>query len=186
MPIKLKVDPSLPPPEGMSEETAAPVKIKLEIRKTLDGKIMILDHLHIDIVIDTATNNIITFPKETLTDEVYSTQDEYFKYLVSEGVLIPESVTAGSVYGSLQAAYPDAADENVSAAQVILLSTSKFIEKETPLFETEEFIENEIENQYVEPSEEDTTELGEVPQAPEKGSITPHRIRRYLSGYGYY
>ena len=68
----------------------------------------------------------------------------------------------------------------------LTLSIAKFIEKEIPLFETEEFIENEIENNYVDPPEDETTPLGKVPEEPRKGSITPSRIRRYLSGYGYY
>jgi hypothetical protein len=38
----------------------------------------------------------------------------------------------------------------------------------------------------LDPTPEDSTELGEVPEEPKKGSITPYRIRRYLSGYGYY
>ena len=52
--------------------------------------------------------------------------------------------------------------------------------------EAQEFIENEIEDHLVDPMPEDSTELGDVPEEPKKGSITPYRIRRYLSGYGYY
>jgi len=173
MPIKLKIE-----PEG--------VKISLEVRKTLDGKIMILDHLHMDIILDTEAKKILTFPKSQISDEVYSFQDSYFKHLTSEGVILPESIRAGNVYGSLEAVYPEASDENVSSAQVVLLSTKKFIDEQMPQLETQEFIENEIEDHLIDPTPEDTTELGEVPQDPKKGSITPYRIRRYLGGYGYY
>jgi hypothetical protein len=52
--------------------------------------------------------------------------------------------------------------------------------------ETQEFIESEVDEMALDPTPEDSTELGEVPEEPKKGSITPYRIRRYLSGYGYY
>jgi len=180
MSIKITIDSDALPkePEG--------IKIALEARKTLDGKIMILDHIMIDIILDTQEKKIVAFPKKELTDEIYGIQNSYFKYLQNEGVIIPESVIAGSVYGSMEGYYPDSADEGVSAAQVVLLTTKNFIDQENPKLEAQQFIEFEIDDHMVEPEPEDSTELGEVPQAPEKGSITPERVRRYLSGYGYY
>ena len=162
------------------------LKIALKARQTLDGKIMILDHLHIDIVVDAQTKKITTFPKEQISDEVYSSQNSYFKFLTKEGVILPESVRAGNVFGSLEGLYPDAANPDVKSEQVVLLATKKFLENTTPALEAQEFIENEIEDHLIDPNPKDSTELGEVPEEPEKGSITPARIRRYLSGYGYY
>ncbi|SVD32134.1 uncharacterized protein METZ01_LOCUS384988 [marine metagenome] len=147
---------------------------------------MIFDHMHLDIVIDTSQKKITTFPKKEMDDEVYDSQNKYFMHLQKAGIIIPESIRAGNVYASLEAYYPDAVDDGVSASQVVLLSTTKFIEEQKPQFETVEYIEYEIENRYVDPTDEDSTELGEVPEAPKKGSIGPNRIRRYLSGYGYY
>ena len=182
MSIKIKVDPTATPEEL---DRKVPT-ISLEIRKTLDGKIMILDHIQLDIILDTVNNKIITFPKEYLSDEVYEIQSSYFKHLVNEGVIIPDSVISGNVYGSLEATYPTPADEGVSAPQVILLSTKKFIDATAAPLERLEYIEDKTEDHLVDPTPEDSTELGEVPEEPKKGSITPSRIRRYLSGYGYY
>ena len=190
MPISIKVDPDATPAEldarEEAEESAKVPTISLEIRKTLDGKIMILDHMHMDIIVDTATKTIVTFPKDHLSDEIYQTQDHYFKYLMNEGIIIPESVVGGSVYGSLEASYPSSEKEGISEAEVVLLSTKKFLDEVTPNLTKEEYIESEIENHLVDPTDEDSTELGEVPQEPKKGSNAPYRIRRYLSGYGYY
>jgi len=188
MPIKIKIDPDISPEElSQQQEKAPPVMtISLEVRKTLDGKIMILDHMHLDIILDTSINKITTFPKEELTDEIYGFQSKYFNFLKNEGVILPESIQSGNVFGSLEASYPEAAEEGVNASQVVLLSTKKFIEKAAPALEAQEFIENEMDDHLVEPTPEDSTRLGEVPQDPKKGSITPYRIRRYLSGYGYY
>ena len=190
MPINIKIDPDATPEELEAREEAkkAPpsVKISLEIRKTLDGKIMILDHTHMDIILDTAQKKIITFPKESMEDEVYTSQDAYFKYLANDGVILPESVQSGNVFGSIEGQYPEAQEEGVSATQVVIFSTKKFLDEQMPHIETSDFIENELEDHLIEPEAEDSTELGEVPQSEKKGSITAYRIRRYLSGYGYY
>jgi len=171
---------------NIEAEATPSIKIELQVRKTLDGKIMILDHRLIDIILDTSLNKIITFPKENLSDEIYGIQNSYFKHLVNEGVVEPSTIQSGNVFGSLEGKYEEAVDEKVSAAQVVLYSTKKFIDSQTPHLEMQDFIENEFEDHLVDPTPGDSTRLGEVPQEPKKGSITPSRIRRYLSGYGYY
>tara|TARA_R110002072_G_scaffold155459_4_gene305781 strand:+ start:252 stop:815 length:564 start_codon:yes stop_codon:yes gene_type:complete len=187
MPIKIKIDPDATAEEAIAETEPRPdAVISLEVRKTLDGKIMILDHMHLDIILDTAQSKITTFPKEELTDEVYGFQNKYFKFLTQDGVILPESIQAGNVFGSLEALFPEAVEEGVSSTQIVLLSTKKFLDTQTPAFEAQEFIENEVDDYLVDPNPSDSTELGEVPEEPKKGSITPSRIRRYLSGYGYY
>ena len=80
-PIKIKVNPDAKSAEELAEEEKQEPKhpqISLKARKTLDGKIMIMDHRDIDIVIDTKGKKIITFPKEAMTDEVYDSQNKYF------------------------------------------------------------------------------------------------------------
>jgi hypothetical protein len=189
MAIKVDITPSKETSQSSSGQKPVAengIKISGNIRKTLDGKIMILEHPYIDIVIDTIKHQIITFPKQDITEHVYSCQDKYFKYLTEKGVVLPESIQGGNVYSSIIADYPDPSDPSINASQVVLLSTTKFIEKEMPGWKTEEYIDSEIEERYVDPDEEDSTELGEVPEAPKKGSIGVNRIRRYLSGYGYY
>tara|TARA_Y100000310_G_scaffold86437_1_gene83306 strand:- start:3806 stop:4369 length:564 start_codon:yes stop_codon:yes gene_type:complete len=187
MPINIKIDPDIR--DSDTTEETKPVLdaiISLEVRKTVDGKIMILDHMHLDIVLDTAQSKIVTFPKEQLSDEIYGFQNEYFKFLTKSGVILPESIQSGNVFGSLEAKYPQAIDEGVNTAQILLISTKQFLDQQSPAFEAQEFIENELEDHVIDPTPEDSTKLGEVPQEPKKGSITPSRIRRYLSGYGYY
>jgi len=179
MSIKIKIDPD---PQSEPE----PIIISLEVRKTLDGKIMILDHLLIDIVLDTQQNKIVLFPKNSIDDEIYHIQDSYFNHLRNEGIILADSIVSGNVFGSLEATYPNPVDESISAAQVILLATKKFIDSENPKIEAQEYIENEIEDYLVDPTDSDSTELGEVPQEPKKGSQQSEKVRSYLSGYGYY
>jgi|TARA_Y100000034_G_scaffold116403_1_gene154701 hypothetical protein len=180
-PIKINVTPDAKSAKELAEiEEPQDPQISLIARKTLDGQIMIMDHRDIDIIIDTGNKKIITFPKDEMSDEVYQTQDKYFHHLANEGVIDRSSVHSGNIFASIQAKYPEALDEGVSAAQIILLSTYKFIEEERPRFELEEWYENELEDWYAHPTDEDSTELGEVPEEPEKGSLAPYGVRRYL------
>ena len=184
MSIKINIEPSGPDQNQVEEQKD--ISVSLDIRKTLDGKIMILDHMFFDIILDTASKRVLTFPKEQINDETYQYQNNYFKYLVKEGVVKPESVISGNVYGSLQGDYPESADESINPTQVVILSTSKFILETKPQLDMMQYLDDEMENHLIDPTTEDSTELGEVPQEPKKGSLGPDKVRRYLSGYGQY
>ena len=144
---------------------------------------MVMDHRDIDIVIDTEGKKIITFPKGSMSDEVYQTQNNYFAHLANQGIVERNSVHSGDVFASIQAKYPEPIDEGVSAAQIVLLSTYKFIEEEKPRFEQEEWLDNEMDDYYAHPTDEDSTQLGEVPEESKKGNISPYGSYPFGSGY---
>ena len=159
--------------------THAPIAVQLNIRKTVDGDILIFDHPDIDITIVSKGNKIVAFPKERISDKVYGIQDRLFKALFEKGVIKQDSVQGGSVYGSMCAVYPDS--EEVDILQVLLLVISKFIKEEKKFVDFDDEIEAEWEESLIEPDEDESTELGEVPQASQKGSIRPGYI---YSPYG--
>ncbi len=49
----------------------------------------------------------------------------------------------------------------------------KFLKEERPYYDYLGDYEEMLDNYYTDPTQEDSTELGEVPQATEKGSIRP-------------
>jgi hypothetical protein len=159
------------------------IKIALEARKTLDGNIMIMDHLHVDIIIDPKQRTIITYPKENLNEDAYETQNAFFSRLSTDGVILRDSIQAGNVFGSMQAVYPESANEETNPLHVVLLSTKNFMKEEMEYMQMEKAYDDELEEEYLDPTPEDSTELGEVPEEPKKGSITPYYVRNYLSGY---
>jgi len=158
------------------------IKVALEARRTLGGNIMILDHLHIDIIIDPNKKTIVTYPKENLNEDAYETQSAYFARLASDGVILRDSVQSGNVFGSIQAVYPESPTEETNPLHVVLLSTKNFVKEELGYLQIEKEYEDELEEEYLDPSAEDSTELGEVPEAAKKGSITPYYVRNYLGG----
>jgi len=174
---------SIQPAAPLPSETNPPIKIDLNIRKAVDGSFMIFDHPDIDIVLVPSTSKVVTFPKESYSDEVYAAQDRLFKHLIRSGLVTPGTVEGGNVHGAMGAVILPPADPKFPISDLVILSIGKFIEKEKPDYLFADAYEEEVEHMYVEPTDEDTTPLGKVPAATKKGSIQPYDTRRYLSGY---
>lgn len=153
------------------------IKVKLNIRKTLDNNIVIYDHPLIDIVIIPSKNKIFTIPKDEITSDTYSAQNRYFKFLDKKGVLIKGTVRSGAIINSLESFYPP--NDKIDVMQVIILLTKRFLEKEMEFIDIAKNYEENVEDMFVNPDEEDTTELGEVPQKPRKG-----HVNIYQTAYG--
>ena len=82
----------------------------------------------------------------------------------------------------MEAKYPPPKqDQGYSTLQVVLLVISKFIESEADYFNVDEEFEEEFEQSLTDPDEDESTELGEVPHADQKGAIRPGYI---YSPYG--
>jgi len=162
------------------------VTLELNLRKSLSGDLMIFDHGDIDIVLSTSNNKVIAFPKEVISDYVYGAQNRLFTFLRKRGTVIPESIQAGSFYGSFEAMMQTPKNEDMSAAKMVLISISEFIDDERPYFESTEAIISMTDDEFIDPDKEDSTELGEVPQAPKQGSIRKGYVRDpYSANYLY-
>ncbi len=155
----------------------AVVRLELDVRKSLNGDLMIFDHGDIDIVLSTRTNKITTFPKETLNDLVYGAQNRLFTELRKKGLIVADSIQGGAFYGSVEGLMEEASSENLSTPKLALINISNFINEERPYFEATEAIIGMADDELVHPDKEDSTELGEVPQHSDQGSIRPGYIR---------
>jgi hypothetical protein len=167
MPITIKV----------GKPTSATVRLELNVRKSMSGDLMIFDHGDIDIVLSTAKNKITTFPKESMSDLVYGAQNRLFDFLHKKGIVIPESVQAGSICGSIEAEMEQGATEKLSTPKMALINISNFIDEERPYFEATEAIISMDDEELLHPDKEDSTELGDVPQKVEQGSIRKGYVR---------
>ena len=110
------------------------VTLEMNIRKALNGDLMIFDHGDIDIVLSPSTNKVLAFPKETMNDLVYGAQNRLFSHLHKRGVVIPESIQAGSFFGAFEALLQTPFKENLNSAQLALVNISQFIDEERPYF----------------------------------------------------
>tara|TARA_R110000824_G_scaffold132009_1_gene294296 strand:- start:313 stop:861 length:549 start_codon:yes stop_codon:yes gene_type:complete len=167
---------------GDQEEEAPehdPIPVSLAIRKTVDDNLLIFDHPEIDISVIPEKKKIVVFPKERISDKVYDIQNRFFKVLFDKGVITQDSVQGGSIYGSMEATYPEST--TVDVLQMILLVISGFIQEELKFVNFDKDVEEEYEESLVDPDADESTDIGEVPQSSQKGSIRPGYI---YSPYG--
>ncbi len=155
----------------------ATVRLEMDIRKSLSGDLMIFDHGDIDIVLSSAQNKVVAFPKETMNDLVYGAQNRLFDYLMKKGLVLPESIQAGSFFGSFEASLQKPFNESLNSAKLTLININEFINEERPYFEATEAIVSMADDEMIHPDKEDSTELGDVPQRVSQGSIRPGYIR---------
>jgi len=160
------------------EQDSSPISFSLNARRSLDGNIMIFDHIDIDIVYSPATKKVVTFAKESLTDVVYGAQNRLFEHLVRAGVVVPDSVRGGNVYGSIEGQVPEPVGD-LDATKVVIMSLGKFLEEEKPYFMYEKAYKDMEVEEWTDPPADETTPLGKVPQAAKKGSIG--NLRGYWS-----
>ena len=132
---------------------------------------MIFDHKDIDIVILPESKKVVTFPKGEYSKHVYPSQDKLFNHLRKEGVIKYDSIKGGNIFMSMEAIIAES--EEVNSIDATLYSISKFMDGEREIFAYEDNIKQQEEDYLTEPTPEDSTELGEVPEEPRKGSIVP-------------
>ena len=147
------------------------IKKEVNLRKTLSGDFILREHPEIDIFVIPTKQKVLVLPKDEQTDSIYSLQERLFQYLIKKGVVLPETIISGNIYGSLQGGYSAQAPSGEDPLQVVIYSIANFIEDEMPKYNFEKSYEDNMEKSLLEPSIDDSTELGEVPQEPFKGSI---------------
>jgi len=186
MAINIQVDPAGINISDSERKEQSKITLELNARSTLDGNLAIFDHEDIDIVIMPRESKILTMAKEQMSDEVYDTQSRLFEFLVKKGIVLPESVQGGNVYGSLEARYPQSNDQGVDTFQATILSVSKFLDQERPFFEWKKQQEVERDKELLNPDEDASTELGEIPHKETQGTISKHLgISDYSTFRGY-
>ena len=160
-------------------------RVSLKARRTLDGNIMILDHEDIDIVFIRDKKKCVAFPKDSMNEKVYYAQDRLFKFMAKKGIVNQSTIRGGNVYGAMEAELLESKIPGIDAEQALLYTLNEFVSEEKPYFRTtsNEFDEERI-DALLRPSDEDSTELGDVPQSDRKGSMTK-QIGPYGFQYNY-
>jgi len=159
--IKVKIVPSNP--------DLKPRTIELVARRAVDGKIMVFDHYLIDVVIAPEEGKVITFSKTNQNDLAYEAQDRLFRLMQSKGLIMPESVKSGNIYGSLEASYPTES-KYADTTNVALYLVHEFMQDEGKFLQLKADVEREEEARLLDPDAADSTELGEVPHEERKGT----------------
>ena len=164
--IRIKIE-----PKDIKLSITEPIYISLKMTRALNNDYMVFDHPLYDVVVSPSKNKISTFSKQGIHQSSYPSQDKMFSHLANKGLIDRSSVQSGNIHNSLEAQYP--INNDVKTVQAILYCLYNFFKEEIALFKSaQEFIDM-TEEDYYDPSDEDSTELGEVPHEPRKGSIEP-------------
>lgn len=166
------------------EQSLFKKSIRLNIRKDLAGNSIIYDHGEIDIVVDHNKLKIITFgkPDKDNSDLTYDAQDRFFRFLIQRGIVDRESVMAGKINGTLEGKYIESSNPKINSRLAVIYTINDFIKIEKPYYIFKKAKAEAEHERYFNPTDEDSTELGEVPQDDFKGNIDPVG---YYTGYGY-
>jgi|TARA_R110000822_G_scaffold140831_2_gene278553 hypothetical protein len=177
--------------EGLTDAELASkpgVKVRLDIRRTLDGNLIISDHPDIDIIVMPQSSKVLAISKQLNSGVVYGAQNRLFNFLKDRGVIDHSSIQGGSVYASLEGTIPTA--EDLPTIKITILNVANWLDSEKPAIDFIDNYEDEMEANYTDPDKEYSTELGQVPQNAEKGTIRPSLARgpyglSLYNSYGY-
>ena len=193
MTIKINITDPTPEPTEPANETinikiVAPnrqmLEFKLDLRRALNGDLMIFDHADIDIVVMLESKKIVAFAKDLMSEVVYGAESRLFDHLKKKGIVAFDSIQGGNVYGSLEAKILNSKD--LDSVKASLYEISQWMDTERPHFKSLETYDEMMDDTLTHPDENNSTELGEVPQETEKGSImqntifSPYAYGRYL------
>ena len=145
-------------------------QMEMVIRKTMGGNYAIKDHPSFDVIVMPDKNKILTMTKSGVTDDTYGVQSEMYDFLNRNGVIFEDSIRAGDVFNSLEATFPADAENSVD---IIVYTIGKYMQEFRESYVAEEAWEEQFEDHLLEPEDERSTEMGEVPHATSKGSINP-------------
>ena len=142
---------------------------------------MVFDHNLIDVVIAPEEGKVITFSKTNQNDLAYEAQDRLFSFMQTKGLIMPESVKAGNIYGSFEASYP-VESKYADTTNVALYLVYEFMQDESRFLDLKRDVEREEEERIFDPNSADSTELGEIPHEERKGT---HGVIDYYPAYYY-
>ena len=167
------------------DPNAEKLVFSMHARRALNGDILIFDHKDIDIVVMVEKQKVVAFAKDLMSEIVYGAESRLMEYLRKVGIIEYDSIQGGNVYGSLEGKIHES--KELDALKMTLYQLSEWMNQERPYMVADEAYEDLYQNALLEPDVEDSTELGEIPHAEEKGAITKHGLFSpyYYGRYSY-
>lgn len=156
-----------------------------KISKSLDGNIIIADHQDIYFIISPEKRKITLFTKRDLGDKFFSTQRRFLEFAIKKGMIVLGSESTGYLPGTFEFLYPES--EKNKSLIVMLKLISKFLSEENEHYKKVNEMEQAIEKRLLEPDDEHSTELGEIPHEDKKGGMVTNPYMNYInSWFGWY
>jgi hypothetical protein len=142
---------------------------ELNIRKSLNGDLLVFDHADIDVVLMVEKKKLVAFPKDIMSEVVYGAGSRLMEWMRKNGIIEYDSIQGGNVYGSLEGKIHESKERDPIKSTIYQLS--EWIQSETPSSKMKKGHDDMMQDAQLEPDAEMSTELGEIPHEEEKGSI---------------
>jgi len=156
-------------------------KFEMNIRKSLNGDLLVFDHADIDIVLMVEKKKLVAFPKDLMSEVVYGAESRLMEWMRHNGIIEYDSIQGGNVYGSLEGKIHESKERDSIKSTIYQLS--EWIQSEAPSSKMTKGHDDMMQDAQLEPSQDNSTELGEIPHAEEKGSIKQNSLfAPYLYG----
>jgi len=176
MPIKITLGP-LPKP--------VQAKIPLKVSRTMDGNLIINDHDYMDIVVSPSEGKITTFPKPYAEKDVYEYQKDFLYFLFKAGITSASAARGGSTFGMIEVPYSK--ESSINPLQAVLFAISQYLKKTLADEDLAKDYDKHIEDRFTNPSDEDSTEAGEIQPYEDRASAYQVGDPTYtFAGYGYF
>lgn len=171
--VKVKITPS-----NMVE-----LQRSLALREAINGDYMIFGHSDIDIIILKEQSKIVAFAKDLMTQSVYGAESRLFEFLKKRGVVAYDSIQGGNIYGSLEGKMLDGAKKQKNNLVEALKALGDWMKSEEPYIKSTETYDDMMDDYLLDPDDQETTELGEIPHEERKGSLMQRNLfAPYLYG----
>jgi hypothetical protein len=171
---------------GEPEELKPDIQFNLKARKTLAGDYIITDHPQIDIVYSPEKKKITSFTKQRIDNCGYGSHDSLYAHLYKRGIINLDSVVGGNIYASFEASLLEPKIQAENVIPLVLMNISQWIEEDRGKYDFVEHFKDLERDEILHPDKEDSTELGEVPQSSEKGSLSRIPAKMYSPYIHYY
>jgi hypothetical protein len=150
------------------------IELEMNMRRALNGDLMIFEHKEIDIVIMKDKKKIVAFAKDLMSEIVYGAEARLMEHLKVSGIIEYDSIQGGNVYGSLEGKIQNSSDRD--PIKMTIYQVHQWLQAEKPYTEAVEGHDEMMNDAFLDPDAEHSTELGEVPHEDEKGSINQHGL----------
>ena len=181
MPIKITINKQAVGGAEVEEVAAPQATVKLKARKALDGNVIISDHQLMDLVLIPAKNKVLMVPRPGFGQETYYKQKDFFSALSRRGVFTGP-LEGGTVHGVFEAKL--GISEELSSVQVALLEIERYFKQEAVEEGFGEDFDTELEDRFINPDDEQSTEAGEI--EPEEESRARQNSAPPVQHYGGY
>jgi len=145
------------------------IELEMNMRRALNGDLMIFEHKEIDIVIMKDKKKVVAFAKDLMSEIVYGAEARLMEHLKVAGIIEYDSIQGGNVYGSLEGKIQNSSDRD--PIKMTIYQVYQWLQAEKPYTEAVKGHDEMMNDAFLDPDAEHSTELGEVPHQDEKGSI---------------